>query len=120
VPADYETRRFAQRQVAGIDDKGGEEQVSIWIEYQAEALWAVGRIVNVHLRPSAAPRADDYIFRGYELDDAITAANEALEDDSRVSSDEDVASDPAPFTREEILKPLERWFFHHGDSHRPD
>ena len=117
---DHESRRFAERSIVGLDDKGNDERVWIWIEYQPEALWAVGRIVNPEQRSGNPPRAEDYVFRGYELDDAINEANEALEDDSRVSSDESVELDPLPFTRDELLKPLERWFFHHGESHRPD
>ena len=45
--------------------------VVIWIERKAGAVWAVGRAVNPHLRDSHEPRKDDYVFEGYELEDAL-------------------------------------------------
>jgi hypothetical protein len=113
---DPESSRFAERALLGIDDAGNEERVLIWIEYRPDALWAVGRIVNPQLRSNGDPRDDDYIFQGYELDDAISEANGALSDDLRVSSEEGIAQDVTPFSREEILVPLERWFFRHGEG----
>src|ERR671939_536941 len=103
--------RFAERVVSGFDDQGAEERIVIWIERKPGALWAVGRAVNPQHRSSDAPRPDDYIFEGYELDDALERANETLEDDVRVSSDDGGAADAKPFVRSEILGPLERWFF---------
>ena len=103
--------RFAERVVAGVDDQGAEERIVIWIERQPGGVWAVGRAVNPQHRSSPAPRRDDYIFEGYELEDALERANEALEDDVRVSSDDGGAGDAKPFVRSEILGPLERWFF---------
>ena len=104
--------RFAERMLVGVDDRGDEERVVIWIERKPGALWAVGRAVNPHLRQSDAPRDDDYVFEGYELDDALEAANAALEDDVRVLEED--GSDQGrvpPFKRSELLGPLERWFF---------
>lgn len=115
MPKSLPSRRFAERALLGIDDEGNEERVVFWIEYQPEAIWAVGRTVNPQLRPDSAPRDDDYIFKGFELGDALSEANGALSDDLRVSSEEGVEQDVPPFAREEILEPLERWFFHHGD-----
>jgi hypothetical protein len=109
-------RRFAERILLGIDDKGNEERVLIWVEYQPEAVWAVGRVVNQHLRPNDEPRPDDFLFQGYELDDALIEANGALTDDLRVSSEEGIVQDVPLFTREEVLELLEHWFFHHGES----
>src|SRR5205085_768897 len=63
--------RFAERVVSGVDDLGVEERIVIWIERKPGALWAVGRAVNPQHRPSDAPRPDDYIFEGYELEDAL-------------------------------------------------
>ena len=103
--------RFAERLLQGVDDAGNEERVLIWIERRPGALWAVGRAVNPHLRPSDEPRADDYLFEGYELEDALEQANAALEDDVRVLEDEGRAADAKPFTRKEVLPLLERWFF---------
>ena len=103
--------RFAERVVSGVDDAGVEERIVIWIERKPGGLWAVGRAVNPQHRRSDEPRADDYLFEGYELEDALEHANEALEDDVRVSSDDGGLADAKPFVRSEILGPLERWFF---------
>ncbi len=106
--------RFAERVVTGVDDAGGEERILIWIERRPGALWAVGRAVNPQQRSSAQPREDDYLFQGYELDDALEAANGALEDDVRVLDDDGAVHGMiAPFKRSELLEPLERWFFGH-------
>lgn len=103
--------RFAERELRGVDDQGAEERVVVWIERKQGALWAVGRAVNPQLRPSVEPRADDYVFEGYELEDALDVANATLEDDVRVLEDDGRDVDAKPFTRKELLKPLERWFF---------
>ena len=103
--------RFAERVVSGVDDLGVEERIVIWIERKPGGLWAVGRAVNPQHRPSDSPRPDDYLFEGYELEDALERANGALEDDVRVSSDDGQPADAKPFVRSEILGPLERWFF---------
>jgi hypothetical protein len=105
--------RFAERVVHGVDDAGAEETILIWIERKRGALWAVGRAVNPQHRSSDEPRRDDYLFEGYELEDALTSANEALEDDASVSERDGRAEHLKPFTRDELLKPLERWFFGH-------
>ncbi len=78
--------RFAERVVHGVDDAGAAETIVIWIERKQGAIWAVGRAVNPENRASDEPRRDDYLFEGYELDDALES-------------------------RGELLKPLERWFF---------
>ena len=83
----------------------------IWVERKQGALWAVGRSVNPQHRPSSEPRRDDYLFEGYELGDALEAANDALEDDVRVLEDDGVGGSVKPFTRKEVLPVLERFFF---------
>ncbi len=103
--------RFAERVLQGVDDAGVEERVLIWIERKPGALWAVGRAVNPQHRPSDEPRADDYVFEGHELEDALERANECLEDDLDVSEKDGRGQHVRPFTRDELLKPLERWFF---------
>jgi hypothetical protein len=103
--------RFAERVLSGVDDGGAQERVVIWVERRAGALWAVGRAVNPQYRPSDSPRQDDYLFEGYELEDALAAANGALEDDVRVLEGDGWNGRVRPFTRSEVLKPLERWFF---------
>ena len=103
--------RFAERIVDGRDDGGSAERVLIWIDRLPGAVWAVGRIVNPHLRESDEPREHDWLWQGYELDDCLEAANAALEDDAVVSEDDGGGAKVRPFVREELLKPLERWFF---------
>jgi hypothetical protein len=106
--------RFAERTLLrGVDENGAEERIVVWIERRQGAVWAVGRAVNPQHRSSDVPRRDDYLFEGYELEDALEAANGALSDDSRVSAQDGRAESIAPFDREEILKKLERWFFGH-------
>ena len=103
--------RFAEREVHGVDDRGEDERIVIWIERQPGATWAVGRAVNPQHRSSDEARRDDYIFQGFELSDALVAANEALEDDAVVSEQDGSAAKVKPFVRDELLGPLERWFF---------
>jgi hypothetical protein len=103
--------RFAQRIVDGLDDAGRPERVVLWIERRTGAIWAVGRQVNPQHRESEEPRADDYLWEGYELDDCLDAANAALEDDAVVSEEDGTGVQVRPFRREELLEPLERFFF---------
>ena len=84
----------------------------IWIERKEGGVWAVGRAVNPQHRASDEPRPGDYVFEGYELQDALDAANEALEDDVSVSEQDGA---PRPASRRSSAPrssgPLERWFF---------
>ena len=96
--------RFAERVVHWVDDAGAAETIVIWIERKQGAVWAVGRAVNLAQRSSDEPRQNDYLFEGFELDDA-------LEDDLSVSESDGRSEKLKPFTRGELLKPLERWFF---------
>ena len=103
--------RCAERILEGVDDGGLAERVVIWIERRPGALWAVGRAVNPQHRASDEPRGDEWIFEGYELDDALEAANGALEDDLTVIEGDGETTDVKPFTRKELLPVLERFFF---------
>jgi len=104
--------RFAERTLSGVDDGGAEERIVVWLERRDGGVWAVGRSVNMHLRPTDEPRRDDYVFEGFELDDALESANALLEDDLRVLElDGTDASTVRPFTREEARTLLERSFF---------
>ena len=103
--------RFAERLVHGVDDAGATETIVIWIERKQGAIWAVGRAVNLENRATDEPRRNDYLFEGFELDDALEAAIGALEDDLTVSESDGSPEHLKPFTRGELLKPLERWFF---------
>jgi hypothetical protein len=103
--------RYAERVLHGLDDGGADEQVVIWIERKEGGVWAVGRAVNPQHRRSAEPRHDDYIFEGYELGDALEQANATLDSDLTVSQRDARNETVRPFEREEVLRPLERWFF---------
>jgi hypothetical protein len=92
--------RFAERLVHGVDDAGATETIVIWIERKQGAIWAVGRAVNLENRATDEPRRNDYLFECYELDDDLT-----------VSESDGSPEHLKPFTRGELLKPLERWFF---------
>ena len=105
--------RFAERVLHGVDDLGAEERIVIWIERRPGAVWAVGRAVNPQHRSSSEPRRDDFVFEGYELEDALQAANATLEDDAEVLARDGRDDHIAPFKRAELLGPLERWFFGH-------
>ena len=72
---------------------------------------SIGDTVNPQYRRSDEARRDDYVFQGYELADALEAANAALEDDARVSEQDGHDEKVKPFIRDELLRPLERWFF---------
>ena len=45
------------------------------------------------------------------MGDALSAANTALRDDLDVSAEEGVDTKVPLFEEDELLKPLERWFF---------
>jgi hypothetical protein len=106
-----EAGRFAERILEGVDDSGKEERIVVWIERKPGALWAVGRAVNPHLRVQQEPLPQEYVFEGYELQDALDRANDVLEDDVRVLEQDGRDVDTKPFVRRELLGPLERWFF---------
>ena len=84
----------------------------LWIEWRGDGSWAVGRAIDPGHRAAREPSADDVIFTGYELDDALEHANEALEDEVRVLEDEGLDVKVRPFTRQEILPRLEDRFLH--------
>ena len=91
--------RFAERIVTGVDDAGEPERIVIWIERLPGALWAVGRAVNPQYRPTDEARKHDYVFEGYELGDALVSEQDGREEKVK------------PFVRDELLRPLEKWFF---------
>ena len=105
--------RFTERVLHGLGEDGRREEIVIWIERRPGAIWAVGRAIDLRNRSNPHPRKDDYVFEGYELGDALQAANNALFDDLEVSAEEGVKEQVRPFRDEELLKPLERWFFGH-------
>jgi hypothetical protein len=105
--------RFAERTLHGLGEDGARDTISIWIERRSGAVWAVGRAIGIDERRTPEPRRDDYIFEGFELGDALEAANNALSDDLQISRGDGVNEDVELFREEELLKPLERWFFGH-------
>ena len=105
--------RFASRTLQALGEDGGREDILIWIERRPGALWAVGRAIDLGNRRIPQPRPDDYVFEGYEMGDALAAANSALSDDLEVSAEEGLRDEVAPFAEDELLKRLERWFFGH-------
>ncbi len=102
--------RLAERVVNGLDDEGRAERIVVWIERRPGAVWVVGRAVNPEHR-DAPTRAEDVVWEGYELDDALENANATLEDDCVVSEEDGSTEKVRPFRREELLEPLERTFF---------
>jgi hypothetical protein len=106
--------RFAERVLHGIGEDGSREEIVIWIERRPGALWAVGRAIDLRNRRTPQPRRDDYVFEGYEMGDALAAANNALSDDLEVSAEEGLNESVPPFAEDDLLKPLERWFFGHN------
>jgi hypothetical protein len=115
VAEDGTVMRFAQRVLHGIAEDGGRDDILIWIERRPGAVWAVGRAINLGHRAQPHPKSVDYVFEGYELGDALEAANRALADDLEISAEDGLNEDVRPFREEELLKPLERWFFGHRD-----
>ena len=113
MPGDSERahRHFAERTLSGLDDAGDREEVRIWIDWLPGGIWGVGRAVDLSARENPnLLRDDDWIFRGYEMQDALAAANAALEADLDVSRDGGDAPSTAPFGEDELRPRLERWF----------
>jgi hypothetical protein len=107
--------RFAERTLHGIDDSGRKESICLWIDWLAGGQWGVGRAVNPELRenPQLA-REEDWLFRGYEMGDALAIANDALTTDLEVSRADGKNEDVRLFDEDELRKRLERWFFDHS------
>jgi hypothetical protein len=110
--------RFAERVVHAVGEDGTRDEIVIWIERRSGAVWAVGRATNPRNRAVPGARPDDFVFEGFEMGDALEAANNCLSDDLHVSAEEGVNEHVRPFAEEELLKPLERWFFGHSDAPR--
>jgi hypothetical protein len=110
--ATTQATRFATREVRGVDDAGRAETITIWVEWCAGGSWRVCRVVNAEQRESlASVHADEIVFEGYEMGDALEAANEALECDLEVSRADGRNEDVDPFREPELRRRLERWFF---------
>jgi hypothetical protein len=92
-------------------DERAVESVLIWIEHREDGSWAVGRASDLTQREHANPRESDYVFSGFEIDDALEAANGALEDDVVASEQDGISVDAAPFLRRDLEDPLNEWFW---------
>jgi hypothetical protein len=104
---------FAERTVRGLGDDGAPEVVTLWIERRPGAVWAVGRAVGLGERRNGTVHRDDYLFEGFEMGDALEAANGALVAELEVARGEGRGQDIPTFAAAELLEPLERWFFGH-------
>ncbi len=101
--------RITERTVRGFGDDGQEEVVSIWLEYARGGLFRVCRVVDLERRDLADARPADLVFEGYELDDALRAANHAIESELDASTgEEDANADVRPITRHDVEPFLER------------
>lgn len=92
-------------------DERGIEYVLVWIERREDGSWAVGRASDLTQRDHSEPRAGDYVWDGFEIDDAIDAANGALEDDLVASESDGMNADAQPFLRRDLEQPLSEWFW---------
>ena len=92
-------------------DERGIESILIWIERREDGAWAVGRASDLTQREHASPRDHDFVFSGYEIDDAVDAANAALEDDLVASEQDGIVAEAAPFLRRDLEEPLNDWFW---------
>jgi hypothetical protein len=107
--------RFAERTLHGIDDSGAPETIHYWIEWLAGGQWGVGRIVNAsHRENPLLAREDDWLFRGFEMGDALEVANESLSTDLDLCRADGSNEHVRPFDEDELRKRLERWFFAHS------
>ena len=108
---DRSSKPFAERRLGGRDDHGVREEVCIWIDWLPGGIWGVGRVVDLSARENPSlVRDDDWVFRGYEMQDALEAANAALSADLDVSREVGDAEAAAPFSEDELRPRLERWF----------
>lgn len=87
------------------------ESILIWIEHRVDGVWAVGRASDLTQREHAQPRASDYVFTGFDMEDALDAANAALEDDVVASEQDGIAAEVQPFLRRDLVSPLAEWFW---------
>jgi hypothetical protein len=108
---DRASRHFAERTLGGRDDHGVREEVRIWIDWLPGGIWGVGRVVDLSSRENPSlVREDDWVFRGYEMQDALEAANSALSADLDVCREVGGMDAAAPFSEAELRPRLERWF----------
>lgn len=93
------------------DDERGIASILIWVERREGGEWAVGRASDLAQREYPEPRDSDYVFSGFEIDDCLEAANNALEDDLSASEMDGIDESVRPVTRRELEEPLNEWFW---------
>ena len=109
--SDRASKHFAERTLSGLDDAGRREEVRIWIDWLPGGIWGVGRAIDLRARENPSlVREDDWVFRGYEMQDALEAANSALSADLDVSRELGDDGEAPPFSEAELRPRLERWF----------
>lgn len=110
--SDVRTSWYATRTIPMPDsDERGVESILIWIEHREDGSWAVGRASDLTQREHSKPRDHDYVFTGFEIDDALDAANGALEDDVVASEQDGINAEVQPFLRRDLEAPLNEWFW---------
>ena len=110
--SEVRARWYATRTIPMPDsDERGVESILIWIEHREDGAWSVGRASDLTQRTNSEPRESDYVFTGFEIDDAIDAANAALEDDLVASEQDGISVDASPFLRRDLQEPLNEWFW---------
>jgi hypothetical protein len=92
------------------DDERGIDSILIWVEHRGET-WAVGRASDLDQRTYSEPRHTDYVWEGFDMDDALEAANNALEDDVTASELDGMDPTVRPFMKAELQDPLNEWFW---------
>lgn len=92
-------------------DEEGVEYVLVWIERREDGSWAVGRASDLTQRDNTEPRPSDYVWDGFEIDDALDAANGALEDDLVASEHDGIRAEAQPFLRRDLENSLSDWFW---------
>lgn len=93
------------------DDERGIASILIWVERREGGEWAVGRASDLSQREYPEPRENDYVFLGFEIEDCLEAANNALEDDLSASEMDGINESVRPVTRPELEQPLNEWFW---------
>ena len=98
----------------------GLQETAILNGFQPETAWrwnSLGNLPKPDHRLSGNPMwmdvatIEQWAAQEGKLQDALDAANDALEDDAAVAESDGSTAKVAPFKRSEILGPLERWFF---------
>jgi hypothetical protein len=104
---------YATRTIPMPDqDEKGIDSILIWIEHRKEdGQWAVGRASDLAQRDFSEPQPHDYIFEGYDIDECLERANEALEDDATASELDGLDARVRAFLRSELEQPLNEWFW---------